>query len=398
MASLNFLTAGLPFSFDQELKITSNHVIINRKIHNLEADMASNTIHNPIIAADVDEIISNDLPWETLRGKTILVTGASGMIPSYVVYSLLGLNDKYGLDIHIIALVRNESKAKRILGDVLNRSDISLLVHDVCDKFDIDGSVDYIFHGGSSAKPSEHKTTPTSTIRANLTGTFNLLDLATQKHSQAFILMSSSEVYGQVADDTEKIKETDYGTIDILNPRACYSEGKRAAETICTCFAAQYGIDCKLPRFAHIYGPGLALDDGRVQADFASHVFYGKDIVLNSDGSSKRAYTYVADAVSGVFYILLKGHEMAYNVADSSNIISIKELAEAFIAARPEKHLQLTFNIPDKDLGIYNPAKFIGLDGSRLEALGWIPKTDIAHGCDKMLANYEFTYSNKLSR
>lgn len=356
--------------------------------------MTIENLTNQIIEEDIKGIISNSLPWAVLRNKTILVTGASGMIPSYIVYTLLGLNDSKGLGINVLALVRNKEKAEGIFGDILKRNDITLIVQDVSIPLKTDSPVDYIFHGGSAARPSEHKAAPTATIRANLTGTFNLLDLAVEKNSQAFVLMSSSEVYGTVADDIDKIKEDDYGTIDILNPRSCYSEGKRAAETICTCFAAQYGIDCKMPRFAHIYGPGLGLNDGRVQADFASHVFHSRDIVLNSDGSSKRAYTYVADAVSGVFYILLKGKEMAYNVADSSSIISIRELAEHFIAARPEKNLKLTFNIPETSSGMYNPAKFIGLDGSKLEQLGWTAKTDVAEGCSRMLSDFELRYKN----
>lgn len=353
--------------------------------------MKIDNFDNPVITKDIEGIISNDLPWDELKGKTVLVTGASGMIPSYILYTLLGLNDAKHLGIHVLALVRNEAKAKRILGRILERDDVTLIVQDVCIPLETESPVDYIFHGGSSARPSEHKKAPTSTIRANITGTFNLLDLAVEKKSSAFVLMSSSEVYGTVAGDIDEIKENDYGKIDILDPRSCYSEGKRAAETICSCFAAQYGIKCRMPRFAHIYGPGLSLDDGRVQADFASHIFRGYDIVMNSDGSSQRAYTYVADAVAGVFYVFLKGEDMAYNVADSKNIISIRQLAEAFIASRPEKHLKLTIDIPEKSSGMYNPAKFIGLDGSKLEALGWRPVTGIAEGCDKMLSNYEFT-------
>ncbi len=346
---------------------------------------------SPVITEDVRRIIANELPWEEFRGSTVLVTGASGMIPSYIVYTLLGLNDEKDLGIHVLALVRNGEKAKRILGSVMGRADLELLVQDVCEPVRTDRPVDYIFHGGSSARPSEHKKAPTLTIRANLEGTFSLLDLAVEKKAKGFVLMSSSEVYGDVGSDVDIIGEDDYGKIDILNPRSCYSEGKRAAETICACYEAQYGIRCRMPRFAHIYGPGLGLDDGRVQADFASHVFRGQDIVMNSDGSSRRAYTYVADAVAGVFFVLLKGGEMAYNVADSRNIISIRQLAEYFIAARPDKGLKLTFNIPKQDSGMYNPAKFIGLDGSRLEALGWRPEISAAEGCGRMLSHYEYT-------
>lgn len=353
--------------------------------------MEINKLNNNIISEDVTRIINEDLPWDRFQDTTILVTGASGMIPSYVVYTLLGLNDIHNMNIKVLALVRNEQKARRIFGELLERNDIELIVQDVAAPLHYDGDIDYIFHGGSAARPKEHKVAPTSTIRANLIGTFNLLDIAVEKNSKAFVLMSSSEVYGQVPDTIDAITEDNYGYLDCLNPRSCYSEGKRAAETICTSFKAQYGIDCKLPRFAHIYGPGLALDDGRVQADFAANVFRGENIVMNSDGSSKRAYTYVGDAVSGIFYILLKGDEMAYNVADSDNIINIRQLAEAFIASRPEKNLELVMNIDKNAAKMYNPAKFIGLDNSKLKALGWTAKVSVAEGTSRMISNYEIT-------
>ena len=353
--------------------------------------MAVSNLHNHIIDEDIARILSEDLPWEEFRGATILVTGASGMIPSYVVYTLLGLNDTRNLGIKVIALVRNEQKARNIFGEILDREDVSLLVQDVTQPLQLEGPVDYIVHGASSAKPREHKATPTNTIKANVIGTFNLIDLAVEKKSRGFVLMSSSEVYGMAAEGIESIKEDDYGYLDCLNPRSCYSEGKRAAETICASYSAQYGIRCTIARFAHIYGPGLSLDDGRVQADFAANVVRGEDIVMHSDGSSQRAYTYVADAVSAMFYALLKGSNMAYNIADSDNITSIRQLAEAFVSARPNKNLKLIIDVDEESANNYNPAKFIGLDNSKISSLGWTPKTRLSDGVDKMLRHYEET-------
>ena len=345
-----------------------------------------------IIDEDVKRIIANDLPWDVFRGKTVLITGASGMIPSYFLYTFLALNDIRDMGVKIIALVRNGEKAKRVLGSMLDRDDVELVCQDVSEPLQIDEHVDYIFHGGSAARPAQHKTSPTSTIRANLIGTFNLLDKAVQDKAEGFVLMSSSEVYGkQLSDDGDAITEDDYGRVDTLDPRSCYSEGKRAAETICSCYNAEYGIRVLTPRFAHIYGPGLALNDGRVQSDFAANVVRGEDIVMNSDGSSVRAYTYVADACAGVFYALLKGDGIAYNIADNNSIISIRELAEAFVASRPEKGLKVVIKAQTDGSRSYNKVKFIGLDGSRLEALGWKPEVQVKEGTARMISHFEET-------
>lgn len=164
---------------------------------------------------------------------------------------------------------------------------------------------------------------------------------------------------------TALIDEQSYGGLDILNPRACYAEGKRAAEAMCAAYQAQFGIV-----FGHIYGPGMALDDGRVQAEFAANVVAGSDIVLNSDGSAVRTYTYVADAIAGLFYVLLRGEQMAYNVADPDGLVSIRRLAELFTQVRLEKGLRLAFT-NESDARSYSQVKGQGLNTGRLAGLGW---------------------------
>lgn len=367
----------------------------------IDSLMIVNKLQNQIIEEDIERIVSEDLPWDAFRGRTVLVTGANGMIPSYVVYTMLGLNDFHNMGIKVLALVRNESKARRIFGKLLERDDLVLVVHDVASPFfsiddqkcDIDGPIDYVFHGASPARPQQHKSSPVDTLRANIHGTANLLELAVFKKAKGFVLFSSSEVYGTVK-GIRSISEADYGYLDPLNPRSCYPEGKRAAETLCASYQSQYGITCCIPRFAHIYGPGMSSSDGRVQADFSANVYRGEDIVMKSDGSSQRAYTYVSDAVSGMFFALLKGcaaDGMAYNIADSDNVISIRQLAEAFVACRKEKGLKLVIDIPENTKGLYNPAGFIGLDNSKIKALGWSPKIGLAEGVSRMVGHMEIS-------
>ncbi len=344
----------------------------------------------PVITQDVSEIIGRDLPWELLDGSTVLVTGANGMLPSYVVHTLLGLNDTRDAGITVIGLVRNEAKARRILGPVLSRPDFRLLATDVTELHDLDGPLDLVVHGASAARPVLHASDPVATIKANLLGSFNLLDLCVAKGASRFVLMSSSEVYGAQPEGLRLIPEDSYGGFDFLNPRASYSEGKRAAETIASVYAEQYDLDSRIVRFGHIYGPGMALDDGRVQADFAANVVRGEDIVLNSDGAAMRTYTYVADAVAGMFYALLVGTGRVYNVADSKGMVSIRDLALHFTDARPEKQLKRVFANPEHaDDRAYNTSKFLGLDSSAVEELGWRAQVHLENGIDRMLRSYE---------
>ncbi|MEW2520863.1 NAD-dependent epimerase/dehydratase family protein [Actinacidiphila alni] len=348
----------------------------------------ASSVSSPVVQHDLHEILDRDLPWEELSGAAVLVTGASGMLPSYVVRTLLALNDRAGAGITVHGLVRDGDKARRLLADVLDRPDFHLLVQDVAAPVDLPGPVDYVIHGASAARPALHGSRPVLTIKANLLGTFNLLDLCVDKGSRGFVLMSSAEVYGAQPDGTELIGEESYGGFDFLNPRACYAEGKRAAETICTTYQAQYGVTSRVVRFGHVYGPGMALDDGRVQADFAASVVFGKDIVLNSDGSGVRTYTYVADAVAGLFYALLRGEETAYNVADPAGLVSIRRLAELFTEVRPERGVRLRFT-NESDARSYSLVKKQGLDSARLAALGWRPVVELSNGLNRMVTHLE---------
>lgn len=342
----------------------------------------------PVIRRDVQEILNRALPWEKLFGTTVLVTGASGMLPSYTVYTLLALNDRYDAGITVRGLVRNEAKARAILAGALDRPDFELITQDVSTPLELAGPLDYVVHGASAARPALHGTDPVGTIKANLLGTLNLLDLCVAKRSRGFVLMSSAEVYGAQPAGTELIGEESYGGFDILDPRACYSEGKRAAETICAVYQAQHGISSRAARFGHVYGPGMALDDGRVQADFAANVVAGRDIVLNSDGSAVRTYTYVGDAIAGMFYALLLGTQSAYNVADPGGFVAIRRLAALFTEVRPERGLKLVFT-RESDARAYSQVRGQGLDSARLAGLGWVAQVDLPTGLDRMVTDLE---------
>ena len=243
---------------------------------------------NRVLEDDLKTIIAEDLSWEKLKNKTVMITGASGMVGSYMLYVLLMLNDEKHYGIKVDAVMRNVNKLPE---EVRNREDVNVVVADVTKDIPDVGDIDYIIHAASPASPLIMQNQPVETIAANTIGTFKTLELAKEKNAEGYLFISSREIYGQPDEGQEFFYENTYGFVDQLNPRSCYSEGKKAAETMCVCFHEEYGLNTKIARLAHTYGPGMSIYDGRVQADFLKNVYHNEDIVLKSEGTAVRTYT-----------------------------------------------------------------------------------------------------------
>lgn len=341
---------------------------------------------NKILLEDLDSILSQSLSWEKLRGKTVLITGASGMVGSYMMNTLLRLNDCKDFGIHVIAMVRH---AEKLSAEVRSRSDVTVCLHDVTQPLSLEGDVDYVIHAASPASPLIMQNHPVATIAANTLGTYYTLMLAKEKKAQGYLLISSREIYGQPSEGQEFFREDTYGFVDQLNPRSCYSEGKKAAETMCASFAAEYGLDAKIVRLAHTYGPGMSIYDGRVQADFLKNVVHHEDIVLKSEGTAIRTYTYIADAIAGMFRVMLDSSEMVYNIGNEAGKVSIRQLAEIMVGIYPERGLKLVFDIPEGGTKGTAPFTLGILSSEKLRAIGWEPRYSVADGFRRTLEYLE---------
>ena len=226
-----------------------------------------------ILQEDLEFIVSSKLDWDLFSDSTVLISGANGFLPAYMVETLLYLNSKYRKNIKVLALVRNAEKAFEKFKHHKDRSDLEFLVQDVCTPIRSElTKIDYIIHAASQASPKYYGKDPIGTINANTIGTTNLLALAKEKSVKGFLFFSSGEVYGQVKDDQIPTKETDYGYLDPTNIRSCYGESKRMGENICISWFHQYGVPVKIIRPFHTYGPGMDLADGRVFADFVADI------------------------------------------------------------------------------------------------------------------------------
>ncbi|MDO8954824.1 MAG: NAD-dependent epimerase/dehydratase family protein [Gammaproteobacteria bacterium] len=340
---------------------------------------------NTIITEDIAQIIAADLPWQKLAGKTILISGASGFLPSYLVHSIMGLNDSGRLakPAKVIALVRSKSKAEARFINYLDRMDFRLIVQDINDLItDVDEDLHYIIHAASQASPKYYGSDPVGTLSANIFGTANLLKLAKEKRVEGFLYFSSGEVYGQVPAELARTDELNYGYIDPMNVRSCYGESKRMGENMCVSWHAQFGVPVKIVRPFHTYGPGMQLDDGRVFADFVADIVAGRDIVMKSDGSAIRAFCYLVDASIGFFTVLFKGKVAeAYNVANDQAVISIVELAIVLASLFPAKKLKVVKkeSVEQADY-LKSPITRNIPDVTKLQTLGWQAKYSISEG------------------
>lgn len=344
---------------------------------------------NTIVQEDMEQIICNDyIPFEKLNHKTVFVTGANGMLAYYVVCVLMHLNFTKNYHIRVIALARNEEKAKKRFADFLQEDQFLLLTQDVCKEILLQEKVHYIIHAAGASSPKFIHNDPVGIILANTQGTINILEFAKKCSVENIVFTSTREVYGKIT-DRQWIEENDMGILDPLDPRSCYPESKRMAEQILKSYRLQYGIPFTIARIAHSYGPGIEINqDGRVLSDFISDVVSGKDIILKSEGTAVRAFCYITDAVSALFTILLKGNlGEAYNIANETEPMMIRDIADTLVKIFPEKNLKVVYKL-DSDQSGYCNYKRVGLATKKLENLGWIPNVRLLEGMKRTVRSF----------
>lgn len=328
-----------------------------------------------IIWEDMEDIYARNVEWKTLYKKNILVTGATGMLASYVVYFLIWLNETQKANINIIALARDRQKCRARFGQYLERDYFKLCFDNILEPLRIDEDIDYIIHAASLASPQYYGPNPVDVAAPNVIGIYNLLELARRKKVKGFLYFSSGDVYGKMPDGIGEFSEQKMGTTDPLEPHSCYSESKRMGETLCAAYYRQYGVPTTIARIGHTYGPTMDIaNDPRVFASFMKNVCEGKDIVLRSDGTTKRSFCYIADAVAAYFLILLRGESgNAYNVCNTEQFISMNELAEVLVNIRKDVNLHVVHECMVTD-GKYveNKDNIANCPSSaKLKKLGW---------------------------
>lgn len=323
---------------------------------------------------DIQKIFEQNLPWDKLSGANILVTGATGLIGGCLVETLM-MNPKRNYQVY--ASGRNEERARLRFKAFVDVPAFHFVKYNVMQPLESEVNFDYIIHAASNASPNFFAKSPVEVIKSNIDGVAHLMDYGLAHEMKRFLFISSGEVYGE---GDGRIFTEDYsGYVNCATPRACYPSSKRAAETLCVAYAAEYGTDVVIARPCHTYGPHFTEQDNRVYAQFIRNVLRGEDIVMKSTGEQFRSWCYVVDCVSALLYVLLKGeNSQAYNIADAKSNITIRELAETIADFGGKK---VIVDAPDADeMKGFNVVTKSVFSTEKLESLGWCPKTHIHEG------------------
>ena len=327
---------------------------------------------------DLHSAVESSVDIEKLYGCSVMITGASGLIGSYLTDMLLLCNKKNDANITIYAIDLSTERMKDRFADQITDK-LVMIEHNVNDIPNFDFSVDYIIHAASNAYPAAFNTDPVGTIMSNILGTKYLLDYGKGHGTKRLLYISSGEVYGQGDLSLDSFDESYNGYVDPTSARSCYPNSKRCAETLCVSYTKQYGLDTVIVRPSHTYGANATSKDNRANVQFVNNAVKGEDIVLNSAGNQLRSYTYIADTASAILTVLTKGESCnAYNIANEDSTVTVAGFAKAVAECAGVK---VVFTAPDEVAKAERtPIAKQVLDNGKLSKLGWVGKYSLRQG------------------
>ena len=319
-----------------------------------------------------------------LAGKSVLVTGASGLVCSPVIDLFLCFNETHLEKIRILAAGRHSEAIQQRFGPYFEKDYFQFVPYDASKaESPFLPPCDYIIHGAGNAYPELIMKEPVETMLSNIWGLYGLLRHGRKNDLKRLLYVSSSEVYGK-RERLQPYREDEYGYVDLLNPRNSYSMAKRAAETLCISYTEEYGIESIIVRLGHIYGPTASVKDNRVSSAWAHMAARGQNIVMKSDGAQVRSYCYCLDCASAMIKVLLKGEQaQAYNISNPASIISIREIAELFSEAG-QVRFRMEYALQADRVG-FNPMQNSSLDSTLLQKLGWKGLWDAREGVSRTI-------------
>ena len=328
---------------------------------------------------DIHTIAISNIDWKCFTGKSILITGATGLIGTFLIDLLMYRNTSYNNNITIYAIGRNKEKALLRFKDYFCSPYFHFVSKDLQYPLNIDASIDFIIHGASHTHPVAYATEPINTIMLSVLGTKSILDFAYAHNVKRTLFLSTVEIYGENRGDTETFNENYCGNIDCNTLRAGYPEGKRVSEALCQAYIKEKNIDIVIARCSRIYGSTMGNDDSKVIAQFIRSAIKKENITLKSNGTQLYSYTYVADICSALLLLLIKGENThAYNIANTSENLSLFQIA-SILSDYVEK--KVIFDLPSSVEFIgYSKATKALLDCAKMKEFGWEAKYPLKDG------------------
>ncbi|HEY0961537.1 MAG TPA: NAD-dependent epimerase/dehydratase family protein [Pseudomonadales bacterium] len=266
-----------------------------------------------------------------LSGTRVLITGANGLIPGTLLASLAVAKRDLGITVDVTAVChRNRQHLDALI--TAGFDNINVVTGDLAEGLPQELRMqrfDYVLHGASLASPRKYLAQRVATMKVNVLATLQLLEKAREDATANLLYIGSGEIYGSPDVDDVPTPESYIPRVDHLVDRACYSESKRFAESLCQQFSLETAQTVSVVRPIHVFGPGLLPNDGRVVADFLADARAGRPIVVNSDGSDRRAFCYSLDSNLMLLHVLLRhvnGFDV-FNVGNPDNDVSIAQLA-----------------------------------------------------------------------
>ena len=341
---------------------------------------------NNILKEDIQFFASRFALATELEGKTIAVTGSTGLLGACMVHCLLALKAQRGINLHIVAVARNMEKAVHLFGE--EHEELSYYQYDFSstEPFQPKRKVDYLFHFAAPTASKDFIEKPVETMNTVYMGMQNILNYAEQAKLESLVLASTLEVYGTITDDSTPLTEDKQGYLDPMATRSSYPLAKRAAEGLCHNYAVEKQVKVKVARLAQTFGAGVSKQDNRVFAQFARSVIHNENIILHTTGELSRCYCYTTDAISAMLYILLKGEDgTAYNVANEATYISIRQMAKLVAKTFNPDHVHVVIEMQE-GLG-YSPTTKLHLDTQRIQTLGWTPYYNMKDMFGRLIAS-----------
>jgi UDP-glucuronate decarboxylase len=313
---------------------------------------------------------------ERKKGERALVAGGAGFVGSHLCDALLAKGHE------VICVDSFLTGSHENIRPLLNHPGFSLIEQDICDWLTINQPVDMIYNLACPASPPSYQADPVHTMMTCVRGTGNLLNLAEQ-HGARFLQASTSEVYG---DPEVHPQPEDYrGSVNCTGPRACYDEGKRAAEALCFDLLRAGRVDARVARIFNTYGPRMQPDDGRIISNLVVQALTGRELTVYGTGEQTRSFCYVSDLVRGLMALMQVDPNPGVPVnLGNPGEFSIAELATMVREAVPECRGVVYQPLPQDDPKRRRP------DITRaMQVLSWRPEVPLSEGLQQTIDWFE---------